>query len=252
MFVDNCAAHPDVQLSNVKLVFLPPNTTSRLQPCDAGIIAAMKAHYRKRLMRHVLAEMDNARTAAELSKKVNLLDAINWVHHAWASVTESAVSKCFAKCGFATNADTVPVDGGDGEVPQPDGEVLQPDGEAYAELLGTVSWAAYVAMDETASTTDVTGDDWEAALVDRAKGEKLSEDESEDDADEPGMADDEPPVISTKVAVAHVRDLLTFAMQSANKSMIDGIVDVQAMVEEHSVRLAAAAKQKCITDFFRK
>ena len=28
MFVDNCAAHPDVQLSHVKLVFLLPNTTS--------------------------------------------------------------------------------------------------------------------------------------------------------------------------------------------------------------------------------
>ena len=58
---------------------------------------------------------------------------------------------------------------------------------------------------EATSTTDVTGDDWEAVLVANAKGDKLGEDESEDEADEPGMADDEPPVISTKVAVAHVR-----------------------------------------------
>ena len=107
-------------------------------------------------------------------------------------------------------------------------------------------------MDEATSTTDVTGDDWEAALVAKAKGEKLNEDESEDEADKPGIPDDEPPVISTKVAVAHVRNLLTFAMQSGNNSMIDGIVDVQAMVVEHSVRLAAAAKQKCITHLFRK
>ena len=58
MFVDNCSAHPDVQLSNMKLVFLPPNTTSRLQPCDAGIIATLKGLYRKWLLRHILAEMD--------------------------------------------------------------------------------------------------------------------------------------------------------------------------------------------------
>ncbi|KAI0221967.1 Tigger transposable element-derived protein 6, partial [Lamellibrachia satsuma] len=45
LFVDNCGAHPEVKLTNVKMVFLPPNTTSRLQPCDAGIIAALKAHY---------------------------------------------------------------------------------------------------------------------------------------------------------------------------------------------------------------
>ena len=30
LLVDNCAAHPDVEVSNVKLVFLPLNTTSRL------------------------------------------------------------------------------------------------------------------------------------------------------------------------------------------------------------------------------
>ena len=54
LLIDNCPAHPPVTASNVKLVFLPPNTTSRLQPCDAGIIRAFKAHYRKRLLRHVL------------------------------------------------------------------------------------------------------------------------------------------------------------------------------------------------------
>ena len=39
MFVDNCAAHPPVdKLCAVKLAFLPPNTTSKLQPMDQGII----------------------------------------------------------------------------------------------------------------------------------------------------------------------------------------------------------------------
>ena len=49
MFIDNCPAHPHVSYSNVKLVFRPPNTTSKLQPCDAGIIKAAKANYRKKL-----------------------------------------------------------------------------------------------------------------------------------------------------------------------------------------------------------
>ena len=96
-FVDNCGAHPDIQLTNIKMLFLPPNMTSRLQPCDAGIIAAFKAHYRKRLMRHILAEMDDARTATKLSKHVDLLDAICWLHLAWASVSSDTVAKCFTK-----------------------------------------------------------------------------------------------------------------------------------------------------------
>ena len=79
MFVDNCSAHPDVQLSNVKLVFLPPNT-SRLQPCDADIIANLKTLW---LLRHVLAEMDSADSATALSKQVNVMDTIGWVSLAW-------------------------------------------------------------------------------------------------------------------------------------------------------------------------
>ena len=76
LFLDNCSAHPDVVCSNIKLSFLPPNTTSRLQPCDAGIIQNVKVHYHKQLLRHVLNRMDQATCASELAKKVCILDAI--------------------------------------------------------------------------------------------------------------------------------------------------------------------------------
>ena len=55
LFIDNCSAHPDVICSNIKLVFLPPNTTAKLQPCDAGLIQNVKMHYHKLLVRHVLS-----------------------------------------------------------------------------------------------------------------------------------------------------------------------------------------------------
>ncbi|KAM3319815.1 hypothetical protein P3S67_007015 [Capsicum chacoense] len=47
LIVDNCPAHPKnvEDLRNVELFFLPPNTTSKIQPCDAGIIRAFKMHY---------------------------------------------------------------------------------------------------------------------------------------------------------------------------------------------------------------
>jgi hypothetical protein len=39
MIVDNCPAHPHVKgLKSMKLVFLPPNTTSVTQPMDQGVI----------------------------------------------------------------------------------------------------------------------------------------------------------------------------------------------------------------------
>ncbi|KAI0239508.1 hypothetical protein LSAT2_009768 [Lamellibrachia satsuma] len=89
----------------------------------------LKAHYRKRLMRHVLAGMDNARTATELTKRADMLDAISWLHLAWASISESTVMKCFAVCGFSSDTrDDVPEDE----------DALQPVGFACDELLGVV------------------------------------------------------------------------------------------------------------------
>ncbi|XP_057316743.1 tigger transposable element-derived protein 4-like [Hydractinia symbiolongicarpus] len=50
LIIDNCPAHPSISnLTNIHLVFLPPNTTSVLQPMDQGVIRSLKAHYRRRV-----------------------------------------------------------------------------------------------------------------------------------------------------------------------------------------------------------
>lgn len=49
LLVDNCTVHhTDIPLKN-EFKFLPPNTTSKLQPLDQGIIRAFKAIYKRRL-----------------------------------------------------------------------------------------------------------------------------------------------------------------------------------------------------------
>ncbi|PWW77840.1 DDE-domain-containing protein, partial [Tuber magnatum] len=48
LLVDNCSAHIepiDYTLKAIRLEFLPPNTTSQLQPLDSGIIRTFKAYY---------------------------------------------------------------------------------------------------------------------------------------------------------------------------------------------------------------
>jgi len=44
----------NLTLSNVQVLFLPPNTTSRIQPMDAGIIAAFKKRYRSFHLAHAV------------------------------------------------------------------------------------------------------------------------------------------------------------------------------------------------------
>ena len=60
-FLDNVSSHsPDLvsKFLNIKVVSLPKNTTSRLQPLDAGIIKNFKAHYRKLTVKHALFKID--------------------------------------------------------------------------------------------------------------------------------------------------------------------------------------------------
>ena len=60
LFMDNARCHPPNITEKFRIVFLPPNTTSVLQPLDLGIIQKFKVHYRKLLMTFVLAKIELA------------------------------------------------------------------------------------------------------------------------------------------------------------------------------------------------
>jgi len=105
LLLDNATVHPPSLIdmySNIKIVFLPKNTTSRLQPLDAGIIQSFKSKYRKKLMRYVIARAKENLLASEIAKGVNVLQAIAWVADAWKEVSANTIKNCFAKCGIVT------------------------------------------------------------------------------------------------------------------------------------------------------
>ena len=98
LFLDNASSHPSsMELTNVKLVFFPPNTTSKLQPLDQGIIENFKLHYKNRLLQRVLVAVnrDNA-TSSSVVKCVELLDACNWITAAAKKVTTETMTKLVA------------------------------------------------------------------------------------------------------------------------------------------------------------
>ena len=240
LFVDNCSAHPPVTLSNLKLVFLPPNTTSRLQPCDAGIIATVKAHYRRRLLRHLISEMDEANTATDLSKRVNIKHAISWLSMAWTSVTETCIKKCFAKCGFKTTEEAVETV----DEPEPEPEPLPPQ---VQQLLGDTTWDEFVSMDNGTVTTAVVEDNWEEQLVAKATGGTPCESSDGSDSDEEVQSR---PKVTSRGAVDHLEHVLDFAMDSQNVQMIDTANKLMAMLEDHRVEQAGKQKQSTMKDFF--
>lgn len=93
LIVDNCSSHPKVNndlLTNIKLVFLPANTTSVLQPCDQGIIKNFKHYYRKSIVTKIIQAFD-------LKKNFNmhLLDALHFIKQAWDEVSAKTIMNCF-------------------------------------------------------------------------------------------------------------------------------------------------------------
>ncbi|XP_028968989.1 tigger transposable element-derived protein 4-like, partial [Galendromus occidentalis] len=100
LMLDNAPCHGRRSLSHVGLLFLPPNVTSELQPLDQGIIQAFKLQHRGLMLEWILSKMDNCLTATELSKKINVLEAIQWVSRAWKSVKEETIVGCFRRCGI--------------------------------------------------------------------------------------------------------------------------------------------------------
>jgi len=48
-----------IKLTNIELVYLPPNTTAHLQPMDAGIIHSFKAKYKQEFCKHLIRQFDS-------------------------------------------------------------------------------------------------------------------------------------------------------------------------------------------------
>ncbi len=89
--MDNAGCHPPNvvdKYSNIKVVFLPANTTSKLQPLDLGIIMNFKTCYRKLFMRYIVTKCS---TATEIVKSIR---AIQWI---------AVITKCFRKAGILDN-----------------------------------------------------------------------------------------------------------------------------------------------------
>ncbi|UYV84147.1 TIGD4 [Cordylochernes scorpioides] len=97
LLLDNCGAHPpDMQgLTNTRIAFLPPNTTSMLQPCDQGIIRIFKMIYRTRLMRKYLTAYD-----AGTALTINLKQAVDIISVAWNGVLPATISNCWHHSGI--------------------------------------------------------------------------------------------------------------------------------------------------------
>ncbi|XP_015170931.1 uncharacterized protein [Solanum tuberosum] len=70
--------------------------TSKIQPCDAGIIRVVKVYYHNKFYRRILEGYEVGQTDPA---KINVLDAINFAIPAWTTnVQQETIANCFRHC----------------------------------------------------------------------------------------------------------------------------------------------------------
>ncbi|CAK8530482.1 unnamed protein product [Lathyrus sativus] len=77
--------------------------TSKIQPCDTGIIRAFKMHYRRRFYRKIL---EGYKVGQSDPGKINVFDAINLAILAWTiDVRKETIVNCFRHCKIRSASD---------------------------------------------------------------------------------------------------------------------------------------------------
>ncbi len=118
LVLDNAPGHYDeTEYDGIRVKFLPPNCTSWRQPCDLGIIAALKKRYRYKLMKKVLTFMDlppevqlakveavaRARPGTygvDHGRPAHLMDAAQMITAAWADMSDVTIKNSFIKANI--------------------------------------------------------------------------------------------------------------------------------------------------------
>ena len=119
LLLDNAPAHPEAyklvsECGKIKVMYLPPNTTSLIQPMDQGIISALKRRYTRKYLNEVLVVIEDesdkltdtrgSRTLANI-QSYNIRSAICNLASAWSELKMSTLSNCWKSLLEGEDAD---------------------------------------------------------------------------------------------------------------------------------------------------
>lgn len=101
LLLDNCSAHGNVEtiltLKDVKVAFLPSQTTSIIQLCELGIIASIKLCFRNFQLERALDLMDE--DVADIYT-VDILTAMKARKRIWGDLSPLIIKNCWRHRGL--------------------------------------------------------------------------------------------------------------------------------------------------------
>jgi DDE superfamily endonuclease/Tc5 transposase DNA-binding domain/Fission yeast centromere protein N-terminal domain len=221
-------------LENVKIRWLPPNTTSHWQPLDQGIIASFKLYYRRQWVDYILQMLQADK---DPNKTVNLLKAIQWTRIAWNNcVTNTTIQHCFVKSTVVKELVEIEARGIDEIADQ---EALQAQMAQISGVQDLLTVEEFI--NPTAEEINDLDEDIMEAIV-----ETYGQDQ-EDDIEEEGDEEIEPPV-SISEAIYALETLQRFELAREDRSQ--NIKALDSLARELSVLQVSKKTQMTLDSFF--
>ena len=115
-----------------------------------------------------------------------------WLKNAWDNVSSMTIQKRLARCGFTNDVFT----------DQEDDTAIDSSHSAFVEASGT-SWEMYANFDQDLATNMTTDEDWEAALLEKARA-GTSADGSADTINDEDNEEEEEEVVTEKPTLSSV------------------------------------------------
>lgn len=201
LIMDNAGCHPQElrgKYSHIKIIFLPPNTTSQIQPLDLGIIQNFKVHYRKLLLRYVLSKIDETDdSASQIVQSVTVLTAIRWVAEAWESVKEETIMKCFRNAGITGSSFSVVSRAYETEDPFDEVDAQEELRDLVDEIPGNCPVEEYIDGENDIPICMQYYDDWEERFF-AELGSSQGDSDNDPDEEEEQFDVEPPPTKITK------------------------------------------------------
>lgn len=281
LLLDNAPGHSPLLRTahpNVKVEFLPPNTTSLIQPLDQEVIACVKAQYSKRqfkIMREATKdteliqrlidsenendEQDEVQGDSEQEKKVtlywkkyNVKQAIDLMVDCWNNITQQTIHH-----GWRRVLAGVPEEQR-GNVLPGEPQSVQAEARAAAEEARQVPGAGF----DTTTEEDILDMIRPAPLTaaDILEEDNRAEEEDSAGEDEEGVGDR--PVRDGKLTMSNIKELIDLGVRMRHLLEQDTTINsearcsfVQKALEGYEEQYHAhinSLQQRSITDFMRR
>ena len=234
LILNNCAAHPNLNcLTNIQLQFLPPNTTALAQPMDMEIIKNLKSMYRRKLVRHILAETEDnmltSSTTAQISSAVNLLQAVQFIADIWRAVSPKTIQNSFRHCGF--------------EQPELQLDAHDNEDQGVSEVQCVENYEQFDSIDNTVSCYNENDHCEDDILEQIAEERQNTMHTAEDEDDMPELRH-----VTNREAKKYIDELRIYFMQESNEgSPITALTACSDFVEMQAVK---KSRQSTVDKYF--